>query len=68
MTTVSTYFPIYIDQVTYLKNNPIVVSAFFIYFTLPRTLNQDEVFALVMSNDLSNLNTIPSKMKIRLYF
>lgn len=32
MTTVSTYFPIYIDQVTYFKNNPIVVSGFFINF------------------------------------
>jgi hypothetical protein len=32
MTTVSTYFPIYIDQVTYFKNNPIVMSGFFINF------------------------------------
>lgn len=64
----STYFPIYIDQMTYLKNNPIVVSGFVIIFTLPRQLNQDENFAVVMGYDLSNLNFIPCKLKIRLYY
>lgn len=53
---------------TYLKNNPIVVSGFNIIFTLPRQLNKDEAFAIVMGNDLSNLNNIPSKLKIRLYY
>lgn len=67
MTSVSSYFPIYIEQMTYLKNNPIVVSGFNIIFTLPRQLNKDEVFAIVMGNDLSNLNSVPSKLKIRLY-
>lgn len=68
MTSVSSYFPIYIEQMTYFKNNPIVVSGFNIIFTLPRQLNKDEVFAIVMGNDLSNLNNIPSKLKIRLYY
>ncbi len=68
MTSVSSYFPVYIEQMTYLKNNPIVVSGFSIIFTLPRQLNKDEVFTIVMSNDLSNLNNVPSKLKIRLYF
>lgn len=53
---------------TYLKNNPIVVSGFNIIFSLPRKINQDEVFAIVMSNDLSNLNSVPCKLKIRLYY
>jgi hypothetical protein len=41
LTSVSTSFPIYIDQLTYLKNNPIVVSGFKIIFTLPRKINRD---------------------------
>jgi len=41
LTSVSSYFPIYIEQMTYLKNNPIVVSGFNIIFTLPRQLNND---------------------------
>lgn len=53
---------------TYLKNNPIVVSGFKIIFTLPRQLNKDEAFAIVMGNDLSNLNYVTSKLKIRLYY
>ena len=68
MTSVSSYFPIYIEQMTYLKNHPIVVSGFNIIFTLPRQLNKDEIFAIVMGNDLSNLNSVPSKLKIRLYY
>lgn len=68
ITSVSSYFPIYIEQMTYLKNNPIVVSGFNIIFTLPRKLNRDEIFTVVMSNDLSNLNNVPSKLKIRLYY
>ncbi len=68
LTSVSSYFPIYIEQMTYLKNNPIVVSGFSILFTLPRQLNNDELFAIVMGNDLSNLNYVPSKIKIRLYY
>lgn len=53
---------------TYLKNNPIVVSGFKIIFTLPRQLNKDEAFAIVMGNDLSNLNFVTSRIKIRLYY
>lgn len=53
---------------TYLKNNPIVLSGFNIIFTLPRQLNQDEVFVMVMGNDLSNLNSIPCKLKIKLFY
>ena len=68
VTSVSSYFPIYIEQMTYLKNNPIVVSAFKIIFTLPRQLNKDEAFAIVMGNDLSNLNYVTSRLKIRLYY
>lgn len=41
ITSVSSYFPIYIEQMTYLKNNPIVVSGFNIIFSLPRKLNRD---------------------------
>ena len=44
-----------------------MVSSFTIKFELPRQLNEDESFAIVMSKDLSNLNTIPSKMSIYLY-
>lgn len=51
----------------YSKNNPIVYSSFSIKFTLPRQLNADEVFAIVMSKDLSNLNTISSKLNVVLY-
>ncbi len=68
VTSVSSYFPIYIEQMTYLKNNPIVVSGFKIIFTLPRQLNKDEAFAIVMGNDLSNLNFVTSRIKIRLYY
>lgn len=42
-------------------------SSFSIKFQLPRQLNDDEVFALVMSKDLSNLNTIYSKLNVILY-
>lgn len=42
-------------------------SSFSIKFQLPRQLNDDEVFALVMSKDLSNLNTIYSKLNVMLY-
>lgn len=67
ITKVSQEFPVFVTEVEYSKNNPIVVSSFTIKFELPRQLNEDESFAIVMSKDLSNLNTIPSKMSIYLY-
>jgi len=35
-------------------------------FTLPRFLDSDESFALAMNTDFTNLNNIPSKLRIRL--
>lgn len=67
ITSVSQFDPIYINEVKYSKNNPIVYSSFRIKFQLPRQLNADEVFVIVMSKDLSNLNTIYSKLNIILY-
>ena len=67
ITKVSQEFPVFITEVSYSKNNPIVVSSFTIKFELPRQLNEDESFAIVMSKDLSNLNTIPSKLSLFLY-
>lgn len=59
-------FPIYITQVNFAINNPVVTSSLFLNFTLPRPLNSDESFALIMSKDFTNLNNIPCKMRIRL--
>lgn len=64
LTSVDSFNPIYISEVKYSKNNPIVYSSFYISFQLPRQLNSDEVFAIVMSKDLSNLNTISSKLNV----
>ena len=47
-------------------NNPVVTSELYINFTLPRPLNADESFSLVMSKDFTNLNNLPSKIRIRL--
>ena len=44
-----------------------MVTSFTINFQLPRQLNDDESFAILMSKDLSNLNTIPSKLSVYLY-
>ena len=65
LTSVAHDFAIYITQVNFDKNNPIVPSSLFLNFTLPRSLNADEAFALVLSKDFMNLNNIPSKMRIR---
>ena len=43
-----------------------MTSSLFINFTLPRNLNNDESFALVMGTDFTNLNNLPSKIRIRL--
>ena len=67
ITSVEEFSPVYINEVKYSKNNPIVYSSFTIKFQLPRQLNADEVFAVVMSKDLSNLNTISSKLNVFLY-
>lgn len=64
ITSVQSFIPIYIYEVEYTKNNPIVYSSFSIHFQLPRQLNPDQSFAIVMSKDLSNLNTIYSKLNI----
>jgi hypothetical protein len=66
MTSVEQNFPIYITQVSIAFNNPVVTSSLFVNFTLPRSLNNDESFALTMSKDFTNLNSIPCKIKIRL--
>ena len=67
ITQASLSSPIFISEVKYSKNNPIVVTSFTINFQLPRQLNNDESFAILMSKDLSNLNTIPSKLSVYLY-
>ena len=67
LTQVSQPSPVFISEIQYSKNNPIVVSSFTIKFQLPRQLNNDESFAIVMSPDLSNLNQISSKLSIYLY-
>jgi hypothetical protein len=66
LTSVAQDFPIYITQVNFGKNNPIVPSSLFLNFTLPRPLNADEAFALVLSKDFNTLNNVPAKMKLRL--
>ena len=40
-TSVSQNFPIYITQVFFAYNNPVVTSSLFLNFTLPRSLNKD---------------------------
>lgn len=64
--SVAQNFPIYITQVNFAYNNPVVTSSLFLNFTLPRPLNMDESFALIMSKDFMNLNSIPCKLQIRL--
>lgn len=66
LTSVADFRPIYITEVSYSKNNPIVYSSFTIEFDLPRQLNDDESLAIVMSKDLSNLNTVSSKLNVQL--
>lgn len=41
ITMVAQDFPIYLNQINYAKNNPVVQSNLFINFTLPRPLNSD---------------------------
>jgi hypothetical protein len=64
--SVTQNFPIYITEVDFTINNPVVPSSLFLNFTLPRPLNSDESFALIMSKDFTNLNNVPCKMRIRL--
>ena len=64
LTSVADFRPVYITEISYSKNNPIVYSSFSIKFELPRQLNDDETFAVVMSKDLSNLNTLSSKLNV----
>ena len=66
LTSVADFQPVYITEVSYSKNNPIVASSFQVKFTLPRQLNSDESFAIVMSKDLANLNTLEAKLNIKL--
>jgi len=66
MTSVAQDFPIYITEVDFTFNNPVVSSTLILKFTLPRNLYNDESFALVMSKDFTNLNSIPCKIRIRL--
>lgn len=66
MTSVTQNFPIYISQVNFKYNNPVVLSELYMNFTLPRALNQDEAFALVLNKDFITLNNVPSKITIRL--
>ena len=67
LTSVSDFRPVEITEISYTKNNPIVYSSFEIKFSLPRQLNDDESLAIVMSKDLSNLNTIFSKLNVQLF-
>lgn len=64
--SVAQNFPIYITQANFAINNPVVPSSLFLNFTLPRPLNNDESFALILSKDFINLNNIPCKLHIRL--
>jgi hypothetical protein len=41
ITSVTQNFPIYITQVNFAINNPVVTSSLFLNFTLPRPLNSD---------------------------
>lgn len=66
LTSVARSFPIEVSQVNFAINNPVVFSSLYINFTLPRALNADEAFALVLSKDFITLNNIPSKIRIRL--
>jgi hypothetical protein len=65
-TSVAQDFPIEITQFNFAKTNPVVPSTLYVNFTLPRTLNADEAFALVLNKDFITPNSIPSKMNIRL--
>lgn len=66
MTSVAQDFPIEITQFNFDKSNPVVPSVLYLNFTLPRMLNSDEAFALVLNPDFVTLNNIPSKINIRL--
>ena len=44
----------------------LVEQLLFLNFTLPRPLNTDESFAIVMSTDFTNLNSISCNLRIRL--
>lgn len=65
-TSVAEDFPIYITEVDFTFNNPVVSSSLILKFTLPRNLYPDESFALIMSKDFTNLNSIPCKIRIQL--
>lgn len=66
ITSVVQNFPIEITQVNFKYNNPVIFSELSLNFTLPRALNQDEAFALVLNKDFITLNKVPSKIRIRL--
>jgi len=66
LTSVAQDFPIEITQFSFEKTNPVVPSSLFVNFTLPRPLNADEAFALVLNKDFITPNNIPSKINIRL--
>ena len=58
MTTVPNPLSVIISQIHYKFNNPAVPSALFIIFTLPRKMQIDERFAVILGKDLTNTNLV----------
>jgi hypothetical protein len=57
MTTISSVSQISLTQIMYSYLNPLSYNTMSIQFYLPRMLYQDEQFAFVIGQDLSDVNT-----------
>lgn len=57
MTTIASLSYISLTQIMYSYLNPLSYSTMTIEFSLPRMLYQDEQFAFVIGQDLSDVNT-----------
>jgi hypothetical protein len=57
MTTIASLSYISLTQILYTYLNPLSYNTMTIQYTLPRMLYQDEQFAFVIGQDLSDVNT-----------
>jgi hypothetical protein len=57
MTTIASLNYISLTQILYSYNNPLSYNTMSIQFYLPRMLYNDEEFAFVIGQDLSDVNT-----------
>ncbi len=64
MTTIASLSYINLNQIMYSYLNPLSYSTMTIQFSLPRMLYQDEQFAFVIGQDLSDVNTEPARLNI----